>query len=793
MSEPNSVRRIRIFISSPGDVKEERKLLESIIRDELQTSIGNEHGLFLEPILWEKLARPGLGDIQANVAEQLGEYDIFVGIFWNRFGTPTLRYESGSEEEFYDAYQKWMTDTSRPVMMYFSERPDKTDLTKMDPDAMIERAQQMKRLKQFRTNIEEKGLHWTYKDLEAFRQQVTRHLRGAILSLVPDAPTLVSPPPPPRSGSGSTRTDRIRYLKALRRDCLNIPLTAMGESETDQRAVTLEQVFIRLNVRHHREAHTSKANPGMDLTDEAVHVPALTAIKNVPQCVILGAPGSGKSSLVKHLLAQMGACEVDGGESLLPGTEGLLPVLIVLRDLAPKLDIQHLSVRQKDRQQALAKQVVEQAEAQAKLIGAEAFVDGIKEAFLDEKVFLVLDGLDEVPYDRRKLVREAVGAVFSQYHVPRLIITCRIRSYSGETVFTNVPTFTLSSLTEEQVEAFVDQWYAAQVDLRRIKEHERKSKASNLKEVATREPLLSLAQNPMLLTTMTIIHQQHARLPEERVKLYKLAVDLLLRRWQQEHAGLPDVLHTFLTSDEKVRPAMERLAYEAHKAKGTDQAADLDRHQAIKLLSDPLYLGHEGRAADFLDYVDLRSGLLVGRGGTRERPLVYSFPHRTFQEYLAGCHILGARGAKDRLKRLSEQGDFWNETVRLGIEEQVYHGASAGRNQLLNLASLLSQHPPITEAESRQALWAARMAEVVGADIVEQDPGDLEEGYMLLNRLRTQCIELFSSPLPAVERAEAGRIVAGLGDPRTELLMLEDMRFCFVPTGPFVMGSTRML
>ena len=134
---------------------------------------------------------------------------------------------------------------------------------------------------------------------------------------------------------------------------------------------------------------------------------------------------------------------------------------------------------------------------------------------------------------------------------------------------------------------------------------------------------------------MSIIHQKQTRLPDQRVKLYKEAVDILLRRWQQHKQGAltpSPALTRFLEDENRLRSSMYRLAYEAHCARCQDkknQTADLPRGEALVILGDAKYIGDLNLAQEFLDYVDQRAGLLV-----------VGYP---FLEFAQRCQLPGAR------------------------------------------------------------------------------------------------------------------------------------------------------
>jgi hypothetical protein len=98
---PRQKKVITIFVASPNDVVDERTKLEEVI-NELNITWSRNIGLRFDLVRWETHAFPGIGDDPQDVInEQIpDDYDIFIGIMWCRFGTPTGRAGSGTAEEF---------------------------------------------------------------------------------------------------------------------------------------------------------------------------------------------------------------------------------------------------------------------------------------------------------------------------------------------------------------------------------------------------------------------------------------------------------------------------------------------------------------------------------------------------------------------------------------------------------------------------------------------------------------------------------------------------------------------
>jgi hypothetical protein len=118
-----TVRLVRIFVSSPGDVKAEREVLEELIT-RINRTDGQAQGVRLELWKWETGVVPQIGPPPQEVVDaQTPPFGIYLGIMSARFGTPTAQHGSGTEQEFRDAATRWGHIGQPWILFYFNEEP----------------------------------------------------------------------------------------------------------------------------------------------------------------------------------------------------------------------------------------------------------------------------------------------------------------------------------------------------------------------------------------------------------------------------------------------------------------------------------------------------------------------------------------------------------------------------------------------------------------------------------------------------------------------------------------------
>lgn len=541
-------------------------------------------------------------------------------------------------------------------------------------------------------------------------------------------------------------------------------------------------------------------------------VSALEQANRHPKLVLLGAPGSGKSTFVNFLALCLAGERLEN-EHLnlalltrpLPKEDGqdedtpqtwehgyLLPIVVILRDLAAT----HLPP---PTQTATASHLWNFIAAQLQSVENLAdFLPYLQQTFKQGKAILLLDGLDEVSEaDKRRVqIRQMVENIALSNPKGRILITSRTYAYQKQEWRLN--TFADSELapfSQGQMIRFIYNWYRHVGSLRGWESGDIQGRADLLQRAIFNSPdrLLELAKRPLLLTLMASLHAwRGSSLPEKREELYAATVELLLDLWESQRVKRegdkliitqPSLAEWLKVDKIRVRNLLEDLAFAAHAKQPTLQGtADIPRKELLDGLIDLTPNPTQVNVGLLMDYLSERSGLLVEHGTA-----VYTFPHRTFQEYLAACHLTRQSNFAHKLAKMTcIDPDRWREVCLLA-------GARAGNNMTDSIWLLTKAlcSPPWQGSPTTANAWGAHLAGqllVENLEIIQDSRPDYAEDE---TRVKAWLAGLLGcAALPGRERAVAGQSLGVLGDDRPEVMTVAGMRFCRVPAGPFWMGQT---
>ncbi|TJY35902.1 DUF4062 domain-containing protein [Pontimicrobium aquaticum] len=174
-----TVTKYSIFIASPSDLQEERIAIEEVTK-ELNLTFGIKQNIVIELLKWETHSAPGISEIhpQEIINEDIGnEYDIFIGLLWKKFGTPTEKTGSGTEEEFLNAFDRFNKKENIQVLFYFKDAVPKS-LKEINASELI-------KIENFKTDLcEKKALYWEFDTCENLKNFLRIHIPKRITNLI---------------------------------------------------------------------------------------------------------------------------------------------------------------------------------------------------------------------------------------------------------------------------------------------------------------------------------------------------------------------------------------------------------------------------------------------------------------------------------------------------------------------------------------------------------------------------------------------------------------------------------
>jgi len=156
----NTLKRVLVFIASPGDVPNVRSSVRHAV-ERINKLVAKDNGFLLEPIGWEDIPIGRRQRTQEIINSYVDAASIFIGILHKRFGQPTGVAESGTEEEYNRIVARWENEDKKPeILMYFKKIP---------AEKLAKPGEQLQKVLAFKESIRTTTL---YKEFERKRELI---------------------------------------------------------------------------------------------------------------------------------------------------------------------------------------------------------------------------------------------------------------------------------------------------------------------------------------------------------------------------------------------------------------------------------------------------------------------------------------------------------------------------------------------------------------------------------------------------------------------------------------------
>ncbi|MFW9261331.1 NACHT domain-containing protein [Nostoc sp. CALU 546] len=338
-------------------------------------------------------------------------------------------------------------------------------------------------------------------------------------------------------------------------------------------------------------------------------LPGLEAVLQHSKLIVLGKPGSGKTTFLQYL-----AIECNKGKF----QPNRIATFIRVKEFAEDA--------KSDSQFNILNYISEE------FLSCGIEKESTKILLSEGKLLILLDGLDEVPAEKADKVTVEIRRFTQSFYKNKFVISSRIAAHKYR--FQGFTEVEVADFDQEQVEVFVKNWFVA-VALNSREDGEAIGNLFiNQLHLPENQHIRELAVTPILLHWICLVFQVRDGFSLNPAKLYEQALNILLVRWDEIRGIKRDRIGCNLTplSKKKLLCKLASITFE-------QENYFFEKEKILQLIANcldtlegtQLQLDREA----VLKAIEVQNGLLVQRAQE-----IYSFSHLTLQKYFTARKVV---------------------------------------------------------------------------------------------------------------------------------------------------------
>lgn len=439
--------------------------------------------------------------------------------------------------------------------------------------------------------------------------------------------------------------------------------------------LTLDSIYVPLTFR------MDSTTTNKSIQEQPVVFDIFKAIETFNRIVILGDPGSGKSTALKHLAYMLCRNRPTNNQY-----DKYVPVYIKASEFAKA---------SYDSGKNISDYIIDGYNQKY----AKLFSDSLD----NDSLVLLLDGLDEISVtNQRHYVVEQLNSFVAQYPDIKTIVSSRIVGYNETRLGGSFFHFEVNKFDQHQIFVFIENWYRS---ISACSDNDSESAANHAKElfssIRKNNSVYQLASNPLLLTIIALIYYQGSSLPEKRAALYDIATSTFLDNWVK----LRVQQKKYNVDREILIEILAPLAFYIHNNFTTGLIPEKDLRIRLSVEYQKIYPHLNQKELkdeinSIVDFLREEAGFLFEKGRDENGSPLFGFVHQTFQEYFAAIELQTRwkEGALVDDMKTYVYNSNWLEVIKLSaslfkLQEPNRRGRSNASNFVKDILCIDEQLP----------------------------------------------------------------------------------------------------